>query len=294
MLGETDLVVAGLTLLGGGAVGLAVGGMAGGLFGWAGERLHVVMMLAMAAGAGLALVFGDTGPAPGYEAAAQLKARELGLAGAGRDAAVLAVLRAYYPADHARVLAALDAKARGHASAAAMNHAFDQALVPIMARQLPFADTGNTVAALKLARREQQAMQIDPRACYRAMIAPTRAPPVTAGDLGLQNDERRLAARLLVQTALEPQAPRLAPDLAERLHRLASATVADLPSGERKALAAGAGAPGYARASASCDFGARLFDTLLLAPPDQAARLFKGLAARGGIGAGERLVGARD
>jgi hypothetical protein len=294
MLGETDLVVAGLTLLGGGAVGLAVGGVAGGLFGWAGERLHVAMMLAMAAGAGLALVFGDTGPAPGYEAAAQLKARELGLASDGRDAAVLAVLRAYYPADHARVLAVLSAKARAHASPAEMDHAFDRALIPVMARELPFADTGNTVAALKLARREQQAMQIDPRACYRAMRTPGGALPISGADLGLQNDERRLAARLLVQTALEPQVPRLAPDMADRLHRLAGATAADLPSGERRALTAAAGAPGYTRAVASCDFGARLFDTLLLAPPDQAARLFKGLAARGGVGVGERLVRSLD
>ena len=276
-----DLMVAALTLLGGGTVGLALGGAIGGVFGWANERLHVSMMLCMAAGAGLALVFGDTGPAPGYEAAAQVKARQLGLSADGRDGAVLAVLKAYYPDDHARVVASLSARARARASASEMGRAFDAALIPIVARELPFADTGNAMAALKLARREQQAMQADPQACYRTMMTPGRPGPASDATLALQGDERRLAARMLVQTALEPQSPHLAPDMAQRLRRLAGATAADLPVSERRALTGGARAPTLTQAAATCEFGARLFDTLLLAPSDQAAGLFKGLAASG-------------
>jgi hypothetical protein len=249
MMVEADQLVAGLTLLGGGAVGAALAGLFGALVNWGRGRLHIAIVGGMAAGAGLGFTYGGQTTMPAYVAEAQAS----GLASGGREESALKVLHDRFPADYPRAVAALRS-AKGAA-------AFDKVVASLIARELPMASAENAVDLIKLTRHEQAAC---------------RAERLTAGPL--REEKLRLAARLFTQTALAPEVRVPAADTGERLRRLAAAALADLPPAERAALKRGSA---RAKASAACDLRLRLYDAMLLAPEDEAAALFKAQSSGG-------------
>ena len=279
MLIDADMLVLILTVAGGSAVGAAIGGLSGGLVKWTGGKLHLFVVGCMAAGAGLGFTYGEPLSVPGYVGAAEARAVDMGLPSGGSESAVLRVLKAYYPGDYAGAVLALKAGAAGKTTRSETRSAFDGAVAPVLAHELPKASTENTLAFLKLARREQKAMMGDPAACWRAMHAIGPAPAAADLPQNLRDDEMRLMARLLTQTALAPQNVPLPADTSARLRRVASGAMADLPAASRQALAGIEGRPNRVQAQAACDFGLRLYEALLAAPDDDAAQMFKALAA---------------
>ena len=278
-----DQVVAGLTLLGGGAVGASLAGILGGLLKGVGARLHLFIIGGMAIGAGMGFTYGGPTSIPGYVGAAEAQAMDLGLPSGGREEAVLKVLRAYYPSDYARAVAVLAPRKGEHAPPVRTQAAFDRAVTPVLARETPQANTENTLDMIRLARREQKAMMSDPALCYRTMRARGRQASAFHGAAALRDEEMRLTARLLTQTALAPEVSRLPADVDERLRRLAGAALADLQPAERAAFLSvrGHASPTRAQASAACDLGVKLYDAMLMAPDSEAAQMYKGLASAG-------------
>lgn len=276
MMVQSDLVVTALTLLGGGAVGAALGGAFGGVVRWGGGRLHVFIIGCMAAGAGLGFTYGGPSSIPGYVDAAEAQAMDLGLPFGGSEGGVLRVLRAYYPGDYARAVAAMKA-AEPDRRRAALNGA----LAPVIAREIPMADTDNALALLKLAHRRQAALMTNPSRCYRAMRGARSQLADSADSDALQGESMRVVARFLTQTALAPQVKAAQPDVADRLRRIAAAALSDLPPTERAALRTFPHNPTVAQASAACDLGVKVYEAMLLAPDSEAAEMFKGLRATG-------------
>jgi len=98
---------------------------------------------------------------------------------------------------------------------------------------------------------------------------------------GQREEEMRVIARFLTQTALAPEVSSLPADTRERVLRLSEAALDDLSPAERRAVLSIRGTPSASQASAACEFGVKVYEAMLLAPDAEAARMFKSLQASG-------------
>src|SRR5580658_11042643 len=146
MAGVADILVPALALLGGGAVGAALGALLRAA--WNGDRLRGAIATCSIVGAmfGLAATVGVPMPA-----LASLLSR---LGSPSQDDAAR-VLKAYYPDDYAEALSTESTLKATGASQAQITAALHRQMTTLMQRQTPLANNENTLALLAIARDEQ-------------------------------------------------------------------------------------------------------------------------------------------
>jgi hypothetical protein len=274
----TDLAVAGLGLLGGGALGAAIGGALSGLARWDGARLTALVASFCLVGAGLGVVM--IGGASVANVAAMLPRADR----FADETRSLAVLKAHYPDDYAAATKVLADARRDGASRDQADAALRRISTPLIQRQLPLASTANALTMLRITRDEQRQLARDPQLCFRSMMQPGAVTPDTFTAIATDDVKRRegeLIPVLLEQTATHPQPPRPPADLDRKLRLWTADGVGALSMQDRALLANLNSTPTDAQAKAVCDILGNVLDGLLAASPDDAAEAFKAISAKG-------------
>jgi hypothetical protein len=274
MSGAADIMVPALALLGGGAVGAALGGVAMLRSEWTGARLRGAIASCALVGAVFGLVATVGIPMP---ALASLLPK-FGSAAAEQDTE--RVLKAYYPDDYAQVQSTESTLKATGASEAQVSAALHRQMLALMQRQMPLANDENALAYLEVARNEQAFMKTRPDLCYRVVMEPS---PDALDELAstmpddLKQREAHLALKLLEQTATAPQPPKPSEELDGKLKIWSWDAFNGLSFEERDALKSG----GELRGKAACDAVGNLLDMLSMMGGADAVEAYKALSAKG-------------
>jgi hypothetical protein len=274
MAGPPDMmvvVVALVSLVGGGALGATLGGGLNVLTG--GRARGAILVWAVLGGAfGVVSTFGlPMGTLASFMAK---------LAGAPSDEETQNVLKTYYPDDYAQEQATQRTLTATGASQAQISAAVHSQMVGLMQRQIPLANDENALAYLAIARDEQAFMATSrPDLCYRVSMAPSpdaQAELANAMPDDLKQREERLQLKLLEQTATAPQPPKPGADLDGKLKMWAWDAVSGLSFDEKTALQSG----GELRDKAACHAVGDMLEMISWSGSD-AVEAFKALSAKG-------------
>jgi hypothetical protein len=274
MSGVADILVPGLALLGGGALGAALGGVALMRSEWSGGRLRGAIASCALVGAVFGLVATVGLPMP---ALASLMPK-VDASPMGEDTE--RVLRTYYPDDYAQAQSTESTLKATGASHAQLSAALEHQMKSLLQRQMPLANNENALAGLALSNDEWSFMQSKPDLCYRVAMEPS-ADAMDEWAAALPDDlkqrERRLALKLLEQTANAPQPPKPSEDLDGKLKIWAWDAFNGLSFEERDALKSG----GELRDKAACDAVGNLIRMLSMTGGSDAVEAYKELSTKG-------------
>ena len=275
MTGVADIVVPALALLGGGAVGAALGGAALARTDWNGGRMRGAIAGCALVGAVFGLVATVGVPMP---ALASLLPK-FSTSPMGDDTE--RVLKTYYPDDYAQAQSTQSTLKATGASQAQITAAVHRQMISLMQRQLPLASDENTLAYLAVARDEQVFMaKNNPGLCYRVTMEPSVAAQdelVASMPDDLKQREANLGLKLLQQTATAPQPPKPSADLDGKLKIWAMDAFNGLSFEERDALRDG----GELRDKAACEAVGNLINMLVMMGGTDAVEAYKALSAKG-------------
>jgi hypothetical protein len=275
MSGVADILVPVLALLGGGAVGAAVGGVALMRSDWSGGRLRGAIASCAVVGAVFGLVATVGLPMPAL-ASLLPKSSSLAMGDDGER-----VLKTYYPDDYAQVQSTESTLKATGASQAQIAAAVHRQMIALMQRQMPLASNENTLAYLAIARDEQVFMaRTNPNLCYRVSMEPSVAAQdelVASMPDDMRRREATLGLKLLEQTATAPQPPKPSEDLDGKLKIWAWDAFNGLSFEERDALKGG----GELHDKAACDAVGNMINMLVMMGGTAAVEAYKALSAKG-------------
>jgi hypothetical protein len=249
MSGAADMLVPALALLGGGAVGAALGGAALLRTAWAGERLRGAIAGCALVGAVFALVATVGVPIP---ALASLLQR---LGSSQTEAEGERILKTYYPDDYAEAQSTESTLKATGASQAQLAAALHRQMNALMQRQMPLANNENALAPSADAQEELATSMPD----------------------DLRQREERLGLKLLEQAATAPQPPKPSEELDGKLKIWAQDAFNGLSFEERDALRDG----GELRDKAACDAVGNLIRMLVMLGGTDAVEAYKEMSAKG-------------
>ena len=274
MTGVADIAVPALALLGGGAVGAALGGAALMRSNWDGGRMRGAIASCAVVGAVFGLVATVGVPMP---ALASLLPKSSS-SPMGEDTE--RVLKTYYPDDYAQAQSTERTLKATGASQAQITAAEHLQMISLMQRQMPLANNENTLAYLAIARDEQVFMaKSNPNLCYRVTMEPAVAAQdelVASMPDDMKQREADLGLRLLQQTATAPQPPKPSEDLDGKLKIWAWDAFNGLSFEERDALKDG----GELRDKAACEAVGNLINMLVMLGGTDAVEAYKALSAK--------------
>jgi hypothetical protein len=274
MTGVADIAVPALALLGGGAVGAALGGLALWRTDWTGGRLRGAIAACAACGAVFGLVATVGLPMPAL-------ASLLPKSGEAADKEALeGLLKTDYPDEYAQALSTRRTLAATGASQAQVDQAIERQMKALMQRQLPLANDANTLAMLAISEDELTAIHGNPALCYRLAMQPSPGAAdeaIAALPDDLRVRERQLALQVLQQTATAPQPPKPPADLDDKLRIWAIDSVNGLAPDEKQALGSG----GELQGKAACDAVGNLIHMLVMMNGREAVEAYKALSVRG-------------
>lgn len=282
MNGASDLMVSGLALAGGGALGAVFGVVLGLGLKWTAGWLAAIAVSLGAAGAVIGLMFVGDAAMPKLPSLSDLLPK-FGQAAYAADAE--RVLKTYYPDDYAAGEQTASAMRASGATNAQIEQAMIGVALPLMQRQLPLASTDNTLAMLQLTRDEQEILAKDPQLCLRVMMQPGADTAQQMQDAlpdDLKTRQEALAIKILEQTATKPQPPNPTADTDQKLKLWMWEAGSSLTFEERDALkAATEGGASDAAGAAACKVMGSLLMTMAYAPPGDATEIYKALEAKG-------------
>jgi hypothetical protein len=269
-----DLFAPVLALIGGGAIGAAIGGAVLAAQDWSGARFRAGLAIAFCLGAGLGYLV-VAGP-PSLDFAHFLP--RLGPPSASEETE--RVLKTYYPDDYAAAKSTVDTLKATGASDAQTQSALRKVALSLMQRQMPLASTENALAYLDVAKDEQALLSKNPDLCYQVVMQPT---PDALDQLqaalpdDLKKREASLALKLLEQTATAPQPARMTADLDSKIQIWTRDAVWGLSFDERDALQSG----GALRSKAGCEVVGNYLRMLSMIGGTDAAEAYKSLSEKG-------------
>jgi hypothetical protein len=275
MTGVADIVVPALALLGGGAVGAALGGAALLRSDWNAARMRGVIAGCAIVGAVFGLVATVGVPMPAL-ASLLPKFSSSPMADDTEH-----VLKTYYPDDYAQAQSTESTLKATGASQAQIAAALHRQMLSLMQRQMPLASNENTLAYLTVARDEQVFMaKSNPNLCYRVTMEPSVAAQdelVASMPDDMKQREASLGLKLLEQTATAPQPPKPSEELDGKLKIWAWDALNGLSFDERDALRDG----GELHDKAACDAVGNLINMLVMMGGTDAVEAYKALSAKG-------------